>query len=106
MWASLLALVVLTTAALSVSCVSTQALVKAADALEGEALSAELKVLSHALGQLAISAVEKEKLRNALQVLFDRLKKWRKEQTVRTHAEEALDGRRRVSRRAPFCTNA
>lgn len=57
----------------------------------GETLNSQLKVLTQALGPLAISAVEKERFRKVLAAWYERVKKWKKDQTVRA-AGKGLQG--------------
>jgi hypothetical protein len=58
----------------------------------GETLNSQLKVLSQALGPLAISAVEKERFRKVLAAWYERVKKWKKDQTVRAACKKGLQG--------------
>ena len=78
---------------------SFEGLLKEAAEKEGDALENEVKQLNARLGPLAISAVEKERLKTILETMVDRVKKWKKERSAQRR-QTALAGLEELATKA------
>lgn len=76
-----------------------ESLLKEAAEKEGDALENEVKQLNARLGPLAISAVEKERLKAILETMIDRVKKWKKERNAQRR-QTALAGMEELATKA------